>query len=81
MEPKSENGSNYRSCVACLLWWNRLLNASSNIKVCVNSELRRPAVNSVKRGRVFVIQTLNKVDSAVRVTILPGTAFLRINGL
>ena len=57
------------------------MNASSNIKVCVNSELRRPAVNSVKRGRVFVIQTLNKVDSAVRVTILPGTAFLRINGL
>ena len=40
-----------------------------------------PAVNSVKRGKVFVIQTLDKVDSAVRVTLLPGTTFLLINGL
>ena len=76
MEPKLKNGSNNRSCVACLLWWSRLLNASSKIKVCV----RRPAVNSVKRGRIFVIQTLDKVDSAVRMTVLSGAAFLRING-
>ena len=40
-----------------------------------------PAVNSVKRGKVFVIQTLDKVDSAVRLTLLPGTTFLFINGL
>ena len=40
-----------------------------------------PAVNSVKRGKVFVVQTLDKVDSAVRVTLLPGTTFLLINGL
>ena len=39
----------------------------------MNSELRRPSVTTVKRGRVFVIQTLDKVDSAVRVTVLPGT--------
>ena len=38
-----------------------------------------PAVYSVKRGKVFVIQTLDKVDSAVRVTLLPGTTFLLIN--
>ena len=38
-----------------------------------------PAVNSVKRGKVFVIQTLDKVDSAM--TLLPGTTFLLINGL
>ena len=40
-----------------------------------------PAVNSVKRSKVFVIQTLDKVDSAVRVTLLPGTTFLLINRL
>ena len=79
MEPKSENGSNYRSCVARLLWWSRLLNASSNTKVGVNSELRLPAVSSVKARKVFVIQMLDKVDSAVRVTVLPGTTFLLIN--
>ena len=81
MEPWSANGSNYRNYVARLLWWSRLLNAWSNIKVCVNSELRPPAVNSVKWGKVFVIQTLDKEDSAVRVTLLPGTTFLLINGL
>ena len=32
----------------------------------MNPELRPPAVNSVKRGKVLVIQTLDKVDSAVR---------------
>ena len=40
-----------------------------------------PAVNSVKRGKVFVIQTLDKADSAVSVTLLPGITFLLINGL
>ena len=40
-----------------------------------------PAVNSVSRGKVFVIQTLDKVDSAVSVTLLPGITFLLINGL
>ena len=40
-----------------------------------------PVVNSVKRGKVFVIRMLDKVDSAVRVTLLPGTTFLLINGL
>ena len=35
-----------------------------------------PAVNSVERGKVFVIQTLDKVDSAVSVTLLPGITFL-----
>ena len=40
-----------------------------------------PAVNSVKRGKVFVVQTFDKVDSAVRVTLLPGTTFLLINEL
>ena len=39
----------------------------------MNSELIRPSVTTVKRDRVFVIQTLDKVDSAVRVTVLPGT--------
>ena len=39
------------------------------------------AVNSVKRGKDFVIQTLDKVDSAVSVTLLPGITFLLINGL
>ena len=50
-------------------------------KSLCESELRPPAVNSVKRGKVFVIQTLDKVDFAVRVTLLPGTTFLLINGL
>ena len=50
-----------------------------NIKVCGNSELRLPAVNSVKRGNFFVIRTLSKVDSAGRVTLLPGTTFVHIN--
>ena len=45
----------------------------------MNSELRRPAVNSVKRGNIFVIRTLGKVDSAERVTLLSGTAFVHIN--
>ena len=40
-----------------------------------------PAVNSVKRGKVFVIQTFDKVDSAVWMTLLPGTTFLLINEL
>ena len=40
-----------------------------------------PAVNSVKRSKVFVIQTLDEVDPAVRVTLLPGTTFLLINRL
>ena len=40
-----------------------------------------PAVNSVKRGKDFVVQTLDKVDSAVSVTLLPGITFLLINGL
>ena len=40
-----------------------------------------PAVNSVKWGEVFVIQTFDKVDSAVWVTLLPGTTFLLINEL
>ena len=35
----------------------------------MKSELRPPAVNSVKRGKVFVIQTPDKVDSPVRVTL------------
>ena len=47
----------------------------------MNPELRPPAVNSVKRGKDFVIKTLDKVDSAVRVTLLLGTTFLLINGL
>ena len=50
-----------------------------NIKVCVNLEPRRPAVNSVKRGNFFVIRTLGKVDLAGRVTILTGTTFVHIN--
>ena len=79
MEPKSGSGSNWRSCFACLLWWSRLLNAWRNIKVCVNSKLRLPAVNSVKRGNFFVIRTLGKVNSAWRVTLLPWTTFLHIN--
>ena len=33
--------------------------------------MRLPAINSVKRGNVFVIRTLGKVDSAERVTLLP----------
>ena len=45
----------------------------------MNSELRRPAVNSVKRGNIFVIRTLGKVDSAERVTLLSGTTFVHIN--
>ena len=45
----------------------------------MNSELRRPAVNSVKRGNLFVIRTLGKVDSAERVTLLSGTTFVHIN--
>ena len=36
-----------------------------------------PAVNSVKRGKVFVIQTLDKVDSAVRVTQTQRSKFGR----
>ena len=40
-----------------------------------------PAVNSVKRGKAFVIQTLDKVDPAVRVTLLPETTFLLVNKL
>ena len=45
----------------------------------MNSELRRPAVNSVKRGNFVVgIRTRDKVDSAGRVTLLPGTTFLHI---
>ena len=46
----------------------------------MNSELKLPAVNSVKRGNFLVVRTLDKVDSAGRVTLLPGTTFLRING-
>ena len=50
-----------------------------NIKVCGNSELILPAVNSVKRGNFFVIRTLGKVHSAGRVTLLSGTTFVHIN--
>ena len=57
----------------------RLFNDWRNIKVCANSELRRPAINLVKRDNYFVsLRTLDKVDSAGRVTLLPGTTFLRI---
>ena len=45
----------------------------------MNSELRQPAVNSVKRDNIFVIRMLDKVDSAGRVTLLPGTTFIHIN--
>ena len=48
--------------------------------ICLNSELRWPAVDSVKRGNFFVIRKLDKVDSAGRVTFLPGTTFFHING-
>ena len=45
----------------------------------MNSELRRPAVSSVKRDNFFVgIRTLDKVGSAGRVTLIPGTTFLHI---
>ena len=57
------------------------LNAWRNIKVCANSGLRRPAVNSVKRGNFFVVRTLGKVDSAGRVTLLRRTTFLHITRL
>ena len=47
----------------------------------MNSKLRQPGVNSVKRGNLFVIRTLDKVDSAGsgRVILLLGTTFLHIN--
>ena len=37
-------------------------------------------VDSIKRGKFFVIRKLDKVDSAGRETILPGTTFFHING-
>ena len=45
----------------------------------MNSELRQPAVNLVKWGDFFAIQTLNKVDLVGRVTLLPGTTFVHTN--
>ena len=50
------------------------------MQICVNSELKLPAVNLVKRGNFLVVRTLDKVDSAGRGTFLPGITFLRING-
>ena len=41
-------------------------------KACVNLELRHPAVYLVKRGNFFFIRTLDKIDSAGRVTLLQG---------
>ena len=39
----------------------------------------RPALDLGKGVKYFLILTLAKVDSAGRVTLLPGTTFLRIN--
>ena len=69
-----------KMCCTSAMVKSIIVNAWRNIKVCVNSKLRWPAVNLVKLGNVFVIRTLYKVDSAGRVTLLPGTTFLHING-
>ena len=45
----------------------------------MNSELRGSAVNSVKGSNCFVIRLLDKVDSAGKMNLLPGTTFLHIN--
>ena len=78
MEPKSESGLNRSADEVVLHVCHAGVDykiAWMNIKICVNSELRWPAVNSVKRGNFFVIRTLDKVDSAGRGTFYPGQLF------
>ena len=42
--------------------------------------IAKPAVDSGRGVNFSLIKTLGKVDSARRVTLLPGTTFLHING-
>ena len=49
--------------------------------MATKSEHAQPALDSGKEVNFFLVQTLAKVDSARKVTLLPWTTFVLVNGV
>ena len=80
MEPKSESGSNWSADEVVLHVCHagcRLLSAWRNIKVCVNSELRRRTV----RATFLSYERSIKLTRLGRCPLQSGTTFFHINGV